>query len=613
VRKWAKRVGVKVYKTSSISKERAVKATVEIRDDWFGLVETYVRELHARGLVPWATYDDIPDSCKYNYDEEAPNPEKGRAKVLASKRNDPALRRLFDLGHDGKMAVHVTDGMTTCADGRLCSPYLLKARGGGSAKKAAAKRKAGEDVKRLEPKDADKCNLLDEGAPDGLTLNIGIGVTPNGSMTLEEFPFWCRHFNEHCVLTTQGGRIEDDSGAVIKVGGQPVLLFIDSHASRWGPSAFAYLMDNNIFPICVPSHTTIWSQPNDAGCNAAAKHWFGKIVRQESASVETAKGKETFNKVFRASMVGWREELAKGLSSPARTNAIKSAWRRVGLGGKLNPNCEMWTAAIATFGDGSMLHASLHAIRAAIFAKADAAAEEDPDVDMQPAAAHAQLVMGLTAEQMLQEERSERLLTALRDKNTMSVELRSATDDFEVKALEVTAVAQRRGNRIVITPSDEEGAVVALLASQLEDSGDEDVKSLCRQYRLAREEASNSSVSLAKQQARERRLKFAKVAELAGQQHEEQLEELRVRVEACVKSTGVLDAELWLEVRTMHATPPPRVIDGVLVRCSVALTTPLLNAQTLICAMATKLADRASTVMQVRPFQMPPGSPPDDD
>ena len=44
MRKWAKRVGVKVYKTSSISKERAVKATVEIRDDWFGLVETYVRE-----------------------------------------------------------------------------------------------------------------------------------------------------------------------------------------------------------------------------------------------------------------------------------------------------------------------------------------------------------------------------------------------------------------------------------------------------------------------------------------------------------------------------------------------------------------------------------------
>ena len=626
VRKWAKRVGVKVYKTSSISKERAVKATVAIRDDWFGLVDTYVRELHARGLITWATYDDIPDSCKYNYDEEAPNPEKGRAKVLASKRNDPALRRLFDLGHDGKMAVHVTDGMTTCADGRLCSPYLLKARGGGSAKKASAKRKAGEEVNRLEPKNADKFNLLDEGAPDGQTLNIGVGVTPNGSMTLEEFPFWCRHFNEFCVLPTQGGRIEDDNGVVIKEGGQPVLLFIDAHASRWGPSAFAYLMGNNIFPICVPSHTTIWSQPNDAGCNAAAKHWFGTIVREQSASIETAKGKEAFNAVFRASVVAWRKELAEGLSSAARTNAIKSAWRRVGLGGKLNPNCEMWTAAIATFGEGSMLHTSLRAIRAAIFAAADAAAAEedaasdaasahaDEDVDMQPAAAPLRLVLGLSAEQMLQAERSERLLTALRDARTMSVELRGATDDFDVKALDVTAVAQRRGTRIVITPTDEYGEAVTLFTSQLEDQQDEDVKLVCLQYRLARGEGSSSSVSLAKQQARERRLKLAKVAEQAEQLREGQLEELRARVEARVKETGELDAELWREVRMLHATPPPRVIDGVLVRSSVALTTPLLNSLTLISAMAEKLADRASTVMQVcsskiqQPLPIPSGT-----
>jgi hypothetical protein len=615
VRKWAKRVGVKVYKTSSISKERAIKATVEIRDEWFGLVETYVRELHARGLIPWATYDHIPDSCKYNYDEEAPNPEKGRAKVLASKRNDPALRRLFDLGHDGKMAVHVTDGMTTCADGRLCATYLLKARGGGSAKKAAAKRKAGEEVKRLEPKDADKSNLLDAGAPDGETLNIGIGVTPNGSMTLEEFPFWCRHFNEYCVLPTQGGRIEDN-GVVIKEGGQPVLLFIDAHASRWGPSAFAYLMENNIFPICVPSHTTIWSQPNDAGCNAAAKHWFGTIVREQSASIETAKGKEAFNAVFRASVVAWRKELAEGLSSAARTNAIKSAWRRVGLGGKLNPNCEMWTAAIATFGEGSMLHTSLRTIRAAIFAAADAAAAEedaasdaasahaDEDVDMQPAAAPLRLVLGLSAEQMLQAERSERLLTALRDARTMSVELRGATDDFDVKALEVTAVAQRRGTRIVITPTDEDGEAVTLFTSQLEDHCDEDVKRVCLQYRLAREVGSSSSVSLAKQQARERRLKLALVAEQAKQLHEAQLEELRARVEARVKETGELDAELWRQVRVLHATPPPVVIDGVLVRCSVALTTSLLNSLTLVSAMAEKLANHASTVMQVCSFKI---------
>jgi hypothetical protein len=201
----------------------------------------------------------------------------------------------------------------------------------------------------------------------------------------------------------------------------------------------------------------------------------------------------------------------------------------------------MWTAAIATFGEGSMLHTSLRTIRAAIFAAADAAAAEedaasdaasahaDEDVDMQPAAAPLRLVLGLSAEQMLQAERSERLLTALRDARTMSVELRGATDDFDVKALEVTAVAQRRGTRIVITPTDEDGEAVTLFTSQLEDHCDEEVKRVCLQYRLAREVGSSSSVSLAKQQARERRLKLALVAEQAKQLHEAQLEELRAR------------------------------------------------------------------------------------
>jgi hypothetical protein len=80
-----------------------------------------------------------------------------------------------------------------------------------------------------------------------------------------------------------------------------------------------------------------------------------------------------------------------------------------------------------------MLHTSLRTIRAANFAAADAAAAEedaasdaasahaDEDVDMQPAAAPLRLVLGLSAEQMLQAERSERLLTALRDARTVHV------------------------------------------------------------------------------------------------------------------------------------------------------------------------------------------------
>eukprot|EP00966_Prymnesium_polylepis_P033784 785334-Prymnesium_polylepis.1 len=59
------------------------------------------------------------------------------------------------------------------------------------------------------------------------------------------------------------------------------------------------------------------------------------------------------------------------LDSDARTNVVKSAWRKVGLGGRLNPDCEMWTAAISHFGEGTLLDSSLKAIQLALTAKAD--------------------------------------------------------------------------------------------------------------------------------------------------------------------------------------------------------------------------------------------------
>ena len=55
----------------------------------------------------------------------------------------------------------------------------------------------------------------------------------------------------------------------MSAGGKPVLLFLDGHASRWSVKALLYLRENNVFVFCVPSHTTIWSQPNDAGPNAS--------------------------------------------------------------------------------------------------------------------------------------------------------------------------------------------------------------------------------------------------------------------------------------------------------------------------------------------------------
>jgi hypothetical protein len=71
-----------------------------------------------------------------------------------------------------------------------------------------------------------------------------------------------------CVLGAPCGG--GSSGArCMSAGGKPALLFLDGHASRWSVNALFYLRKNNVFVFCVPSHTTIWSQRNDAGPNAS--------------------------------------------------------------------------------------------------------------------------------------------------------------------------------------------------------------------------------------------------------------------------------------------------------------------------------------------------------
>ena len=283
VRKWMKRMRVKGYKSSSVAKERARKATEELAHEWFDLVAEYIRYLHSLGEVPWEDYSQVPEKCKYNMDEEAANVEKGRDRILMGKCTDRSLLRLFSIGHDGKMSRHVTDVMTTRADGKVCAPYVIKARGG----KKARKRKAGESVPAMKATDQDGAELIDsDTTEDDEVLNVGIGITPSGSMTIEEFPRFCDHFNRYVIDADQGGRVVDtETGAVIKEGGQPVLLFLDGHASRWADLGFFTLMQNNIYPICVPSHTTIWSQPNDAGGNASFKLCIGRVLDESCEKV----------------------------------------------------------------------------------------------------------------------------------------------------------------------------------------------------------------------------------------------------------------------------------------------------------------------------------------
>ena len=377
-----------------------------------------------------------------------------------------------------------------------------------------------------------------------------------------------------------------------------MILFLDGHASRWSAAAYEYFKANKIFVMCVPSHTTIWSQPNDAGANASIQGCMGRVLRESDEAVEAAQGGFKFNQLFRATFIQWSQEMANDLLSPARTNAIKDAWRKVGLGGRLNPSCDMWTAAISTFGAKSMLNASLAAIRLAISeanasaaahaargaagsaagadavgdgadgdavgggadAVGDCAVDGDGAVDGAGADGETQAraearekapqlprVPGLSPEEALTQEQSERLRTALLgllQPNQPSVDL-CANDGLGNKT--VVASACKRGTRVLVMPADEERAMVTVTQAQLEDPADATVQRLCDQYRMSLDGSPCASAkALAKARALEQKRRREAAAAEGKRRYDAKLEELRLWVEEQVDNSG-----------EVHATPPP--------------------------------------------------------
>lgn len=141
--------------------------------------------------------------------------------------------------------------------------------------------------------------------------------------------------------------------------GEPVFLFFDGHASRWNLGALLYLAENRVFTICFPSHTSIWSQPNDNGANASFKAAVGRTLRPSGCAPEASTDVATFDKVrcghdvaaaprgalrctrvfdptrllpsqtFRKAYIYWPKEMAEQLAGRDATNAVKSAWLKV--------------------------------------------------------------------------------------------------------------------------------------------------------------------------------------------------------------------------------------------------------------------------------------------
>ena len=162
-------------------------------------------------------------------------------------------------------------------------------------------------------------------------------------MTKELFPAWCRHF----VTNLPKG---------MGKGGKAVILIFDGHASRWNYDGLKYLLENSVFCLCLPGHTSIWAQPNDCGPNSSLKSRLGDSVARFRSSHRGIPGCERlmrftrpdFNQIFVEAWRTFADRSQRELEETG-TNAIKSGWMRTGLC-PYNRRPPNWEAAIARFG-----------------------------------------------------------------------------------------------------------------------------------------------------------------------------------------------------------------------------------------------------------------------
>jgi len=105
---------------------------------------------------------------------------------------------------------------------------------------------------------------------DGISLpEVTVVSNTAGSSTQETFYHFCQHF----VLSIQPLNKRE-----------PIILLLDGHASCWNTQALRLLMSNQIFPFFLPSHTSIWSQPNHAGINIGFHAAIEKATKQHRPS-----------------------------------------------------------------------------------------------------------------------------------------------------------------------------------------------------------------------------------------------------------------------------------------------------------------------------------------
>ena len=139
--------------------------------------------------------------------------------------------------------------------------------------------------------------------------------------------------------------------------GEPVILFMDGHVSRWNIAALCYLMLNSVYPFFLPSHTSIWSQPND---NGTIKRLHACI---EEATLRRRRWNRAVIPYFNAIIFdAWQNFLTREASDLiAGGNNATGAFARTGLF-PFNPTSDSWEEAIDSLGIHNSLDLRDHEI-----------------------------------------------------------------------------------------------------------------------------------------------------------------------------------------------------------------------------------------------------------
>jgi hypothetical protein len=282
---------------------------------------------------------DVPPDSIYNMDEIGFNFTGHRLKVLTSREQRDMTLTVQQItpDGDGKMKNHVTGCLTTSARGLYRddkmqiqgAPGLFLIHTNGSSTKV--KEQEERERQRMGEEPAEKTVKARFTRGMGDEPETGITTTSSGSMTQEAFVLYADHFLES---------LPDDHA--------PIIFFLDGHGSRWTVNGLRKLIERGIFPFFIPSHTSIWAQPNDCKVNRRLHEFMEMSAREFRRASQRSPNCTDYNLIIKHGWRAYRDDEHLSMNLTEVNNATK-AYHATGIY-PFNWDNKNWNEATETLG-----------------------------------------------------------------------------------------------------------------------------------------------------------------------------------------------------------------------------------------------------------------------